>query len=71
MRSRFDEWPEQHQRETRWFSLADAAALVEEPELKAIIAGFRDPAVRPGWFERLRRWLARPQAGIATSPPGA
>jgi uncharacterized protein Yka (UPF0111/DUF47 family)/8-oxo-dGTP pyrophosphatase MutT (NUDIX family) len=35
------EWPEQSQRQTAWFSVADAAAAVAEPELKAIIAGFR------------------------------
>ncbi len=71
VRSRADEWPEQHQRETRWFSLRDAADAVEEPELKAIIAGFRDPAaVPPGWFMRLRHWFDRSaQPGLATVPP--
>ena len=41
---RADDWPEQHERESKWFSLSEAAAAVEEPELKAIIAGFRQPA---------------------------
>ena len=31
-------WPEQNQRERRWFSAAEAAALVAEPQLKEIIA---------------------------------
>lgn len=33
-------WPEQHQRSTRWFALADAADAVDEPELKALILAF-------------------------------
>jgi 8-oxo-dGTP pyrophosphatase MutT (NUDIX family) len=31
-------WPEQKQRERRWFSAKDAAELVAEPQLKDIIA---------------------------------
>ncbi len=31
-------WPEQSQRERRWFSAEDAAKLVAEPQLKEIIA---------------------------------
>jgi hypothetical protein len=30
-------WPEQAQRNTRWFSAADAANAVQEPDLSAII----------------------------------
>jgi 8-oxo-dGTP pyrophosphatase MutT (NUDIX family) len=30
-------WPEQAQRDTRWFSVADAADAVQEPDLSAII----------------------------------
>ena len=58
VRSRYEDWPEQHQRETRWFGLAEAADAVDEPELRAIIAGFRVPGARPpGWLTRLRGWL--------------
>lgn len=32
-----DTWPEADERRRAWFSAADAAALVAEPELKAII----------------------------------
>lgn len=39
------EWPERHQRETRWFELADASAAVEEPELKALLLAFREPVI--------------------------
>jgi uncharacterized protein len=34
-------WKEQDQRERRWFSLADAADAVDEPDLKALIRSFR------------------------------
>lgn len=36
-----DVWPEMSQRERRWMTLADAAAAVDEPELKALILGFK------------------------------
>lgn len=35
-----DEWPEKGQRERRWTSTAEASTLVDEPELKALIAAF-------------------------------
>ena len=38
-----DDWPERHQRVTQWVDLAGAAAAVAEPELKNLIAGFREP----------------------------
>jgi uncharacterized protein len=34
-------WKEQDERERRWFSLADAADAVDEPDLKALIRSFR------------------------------
>ena len=43
-----DDWPEAHQRERRWFSLADAAAAVDEPALRALIAGFAPVHRRSG-----------------------
>lgn len=33
-------WPEMHQRITRWFPLAEAAALVNEAELQQVIRNF-------------------------------
>lgn len=48
-----DEWPEQDERETRWFGLAEAAAAVDEPELKTLITNFRVPAALPGLAERV------------------
>ena len=36
-------WPERHQRVTQWVDLVAAAAAVAEPELKNLIAGFREP----------------------------
>jgi len=38
-----DNWPEREQRDARWFSIEDAASAVDEPDLKSIIAGFREP----------------------------
>jgi 8-oxo-dGTP pyrophosphatase MutT (NUDIX family) len=36
-----DEWPEKGQRERRWTTPAEASGLVDEPELKALLAGFK------------------------------
>jgi 8-oxo-dGTP pyrophosphatase MutT (NUDIX family) len=36
-----DEWPEKGQRERQWITPAEAAALVDEPELKALLAKFK------------------------------
>lgn len=33
-------WPEQDQRKTQWFSPGEAAAQVQEPELRSLIAKF-------------------------------
>ena len=33
-------WPEAHQRERRWMSLSEAADLVHEPDLAALIRDF-------------------------------
>lgn len=54
-----EEWPEQDERTTRWFTLPEAAAAVAEPELKAIIAGFRAPEQVAGISERALLWLRR------------
>jgi 8-oxo-dGTP pyrophosphatase MutT (NUDIX family) len=35
-----DEWPEKHQRERLWTTPADAAGMVAEPELRALLANF-------------------------------
>ncbi len=48
-----DEWPEQDERSQTWFSLANAAAAVDEPELKSIIAGFRAPPAPRGLADRV------------------
>ena len=54
------QWPEQGQRELRWFPVAEAAKAVDEPDLQSIIAAFREPPRQPGWFIRLllriREW---------------
>lgn len=38
-----DVWPELGERECRWFGISEAAAAVDEPELKTMIAEFRMP----------------------------
>lgn len=48
-----DEWPEQDERTCAWFTLANAASAVDEPELKGIIAGFREPPPAPGIADRV------------------
>ncbi|MCP1468372.1 putative phosphate transport protein (TIGR00153 family) [Sphingobium sp. OAS761] len=47
------QWPEQGQRDLRWFAVAEAARAVDEPELRSMIAAFREPPADPGWFFRL------------------
>ena len=45
--NQLDSWPEAHERQTQWFTLPDAAAAVDEAELKALITGFRQPDPQP------------------------
>ncbi|MDP1026583.1 DUF47 family protein [Sphingomonas sp. KR1UV-12] len=47
------DWPERRERDTRWFSLPDAAKAVAEPDLSALIAGFRPPPAPSGVVERM------------------
>ncbi len=47
------DWPERAQRVTRWFSLPDAADAVDEPDLKRLIAGFREPPMPVSLAERV------------------
>jgi predicted phosphate transport protein (TIGR00153 family) len=60
--SQFDNWPEQAERATRWFTLPEAAAAVDEPELKAIITGFREPPKPTAMSTRAILW-AREKGG--------
>ncbi|MDI1294655.1 MAG: DUF47 family protein [bacterium] len=56
------QWPEQGQRELRWFPVAEAARAVDEPDLQSIIAAFRKPPRNPGWFFRMLLWIRDKQA---------
>ncbi|HEY0269620.1 MAG TPA: DUF47 family protein [Sphingomonas sp.] len=47
------EWPEQDERETRWFGLRDAARAIDEPALSRLVAGFRVPPPPPGFADRV------------------
>ncbi len=47
------EWPEQDERETRWFTLREAASAIAEPDLSQLIAHFRAPPPPPGLAGRM------------------
>jgi uncharacterized protein Yka (UPF0111/DUF47 family)/8-oxo-dGTP pyrophosphatase MutT (NUDIX family) len=47
------EWPEQDERETRWFGLRDAARASDEPVLARLVGGFRAPPPPPGLAGRM------------------
>lgn len=51
------DWPEREERETRWFDLAEASAIVTEPELKGLIGRFRAPVGGAGRLARLLAWV--------------
>jgi predicted phosphate transport protein (TIGR00153 family) len=53
-------WPERDQRDWKWFTRAEAAAAVEEPELSALIQSFVPP---PTAASRV------PIASLSTPPP--
>lgn len=49
-----DVWAEQHERERRWFTLAEAAAAVDEPDLRELLRSFapaelQKAVTRNGW----------------------
>ena len=48
-----DEWPEQDERETRWFALDEASRVIDEPDLAALIATFKIPPPQPGLAARM------------------
>src|SRR3546814_11703534 len=58
----FDDWPEREQRQARWFSLNEAAKLVNEPELQAIIADFSAPPPMAGLGQRALQWVREQSA---------
>lgn len=39
-----DDWPERHQRKRQWFTLLEAAKLVDEPELAELLRKIASPA---------------------------
>ena len=47
------DWPERAQRTRRWFTVDQAAAVVTEPQLKRLIAGFRVPPAPLTLAERM------------------
>ena len=59
-------WPEDQQRLRQWFSLDEAVAAVDEPDLKAIIGAFRDPPRFAGITDRALLWTR--EAGAKRFP---
>jgi len=57
-----DDWPEQDQRDTRWFDLEDAAAAVDEGGLARLIGSFRVGLAPAGWPAQAVAWT-RAQGG--------
>ena len=56
-------WPERGQRTTRWFPAHEAATLVHEPELQALIRAFADATdVRDADTDRTRQRATRQKA---------
>ena len=41
VRQESEVWPEAHERERQWFEPAEAAAAVDEPELRELLTSFR------------------------------
>jgi 8-oxo-dGTP pyrophosphatase MutT (NUDIX family) len=63
-----DLWPEAHQRRRRWLSPQQAAGLVDEPKLAALIRGFAGdqseralpaPTYLQAAWRQVRAWLRR------------
>jgi uncharacterized protein Yka (UPF0111/DUF47 family)/ADP-ribose pyrophosphatase YjhB (NUDIX family) len=48
-----DEWPEQDERDTRWFGLRQAASAIDEPDLSELISGFRPPPAPVSFTDRV------------------
>ncbi len=59
------DWPERHQRTTRWFTPAEAARLVDEPALKALIAGFTEPPKVSSVLHKRLLWARNKGAEIS------
>ena len=57
-----DEWPEQDERDCKWFQLSEAAAAVQEPDLSHLIRRFQAPLRPTGRVTRFLTW-ARSTAG--------
>jgi 8-oxo-dGTP pyrophosphatase MutT (NUDIX family) len=51
------DWPEREERERRWMSCADAAALTGEPDLAPLLRDFVEPAHQSGFWQRLLNWF--------------
>lgn len=57
-------WPEEKERERKWFGLDEAAAVIVEPELAGILEGFRQTDGSVGLPEELAAALASASVAI-------
>lgn len=60
-----DSWKEQHERERRWFSLAEAAEIVDEPDLRALIRSFGASEFRAATQARILFETVSKRTGIS------
>jgi predicted phosphate transport protein (TIGR00153 family) len=60
--SQAEDWPEQDERDSQWFTLKAAAAAVDEPDLGRLIENFRIARRPVGKIARLKLW-AETQGG--------
>ena len=67
-----DRWPEQQQRTARWFTAAEAAEQVEEPELQALITAFSHWVVVEAARKKVKKVAVEVAAdALATPAPGS
>lgn len=48
-------WPEQHERQRRWYSLVDAARTIDEPELAHLVKALRPDVEAFRWLDQVGR----------------
>ena len=58
-------WPERHERDLRWFTVAEAAEAVDEPELRELIGAF---SAATGRESKKGRPDEEPPAELASQP---
>lgn len=57
VKTELSDWPERHERQRRWMSCEEAAAMTGEPELVPVLRNFVAPLERMGPWDRLLNWF--------------